>query len=76
MTDARGEERCGAYVRLEHLEADLAPVEAHLGFRLEVPHVNRSEGPEAWRGLYSAAMREAVAEACAEDIGRFGYRFG
>lgn len=73
MTDAQGRVRCDAYIRLEHLAADLAPLEAHLGFALEVPHVNRSEAPAAWWEMYTPAMVEAVAEACAEDIARFGY---
>ncbi len=75
MTDARGTERCDAYVRVEHLATDLAPLEAHLGFALDVPHVNRSQRPERWRDLYTPEMVAAVAEAAAEDIARFGYEF-
>ncbi|MEM8578066.1 MAG: sulfotransferase family 2 domain-containing protein [Pseudomonadota bacterium] len=75
VTDAKGRERCDAFVRLEHLAEDLAPVEAHLGFALSLPHVNRSERTEDWRGAYSDAAHSAVAEACAEDIARFDYRF-
>ncbi len=63
------------FVRLEHLGEDLAPVEAHLGFRLDLPHANRSERPPDGRACYSAADAALVAELCAEDIARFGYAF-
>lgn len=63
------------FVRLEHLGEDLAPVEAHLGFRLELPHANRSARPADWRSCYSAADAALVGELSAEDIARFGYRF-
>jgi hypothetical protein len=63
------------FVRLEHLPEDLAPVEAHLGFRLHLPHVNRSDRPADWRGCYSDAAAELVGELCQEDIARFGYRY-
>jgi hypothetical protein len=63
------------FVRLEHLARDLAPVEAHLGFRLDLPHANRSERPADWRACYSAADAALVGELCAEDIARFGYAF-
>ncbi|WP_416883061.1 sulfotransferase family 2 domain-containing protein [Marivita sp.] len=76
VTDAAGVERCSAYVRLEHLEEDLAPVEAHVGFRLDVPHANASDRPRDYRGAYSDQTAAAVAEMCADDIARFAYRFG
>lgn len=63
------------FVRLEHLAEDLAPVEAHLGFRLDLPHANRSDRPADWRSCYSPADAALVAELCAEDIARFGYGF-
>lgn len=75
MTDARGQERADACVRLEHLAEDLAPVEAHLGFALVVPRENRSARDPDWRHYYTEAGAAAVAEACAADIARFGYRF-
>ena len=75
MTDARGQMRCATHVRLEHLARDLAPVEAHLRFRLDLPHANRSARDRDWRGYYSDAGAAAIGAACAEDIARFGYRF-
>lgn len=75
VTDAAGAERCNAFLRLEHLPQDAAPVEAHLGFKLDLPHVNRSERGANWRAYYDAPAAESVAAACAEDIERFGYRF-
>ena len=75
VTDAAGRDLCSAYVRLEHLADDLAPVEAHLGFPLTLPHANMSERPRDYRNAYSDRSAQAVAEMCAEDIARFGYRF-
>ncbi len=71
-----GAECCNAYVRLEHLDEDLAPVEAHLGFRLTpMPHLNASDRAGDYRAAYSEADAELVAALCAEDIRRFGYGF-
>jgi hypothetical protein len=70
-----GGERAAAFVRLEHLAEDLAPVEAHLGFRLALPHANRSERSADWRSCYSDADAALVGELCREDIARFGYAF-
>lgn len=75
MTDARGVERCDLYIRLEAVAQDAAPLWDHLGFALELPRVNASERDADYRSYYTDAARAAVAEACAEDIERFGYRF-
>jgi hypothetical protein len=76
LRDRQGVERCRLFARLEHLEPDLAPFEAHLGFRM-VPllRMNESARERDWRGYYSDADAALVAELCAEDIARFGYRF-
>ena len=75
VTDAAGVMRASAIVRLEHLTEDLAPVETHLGFRLDVPHANASDRPKDYRTAYSDQTAAAVAAMCAEDIARFGYCF-
>ncbi len=76
VRDRSGADRCTLYARFERLDADLAPFEAHLGFRVTpLPRANESARPRDWRPLYSSAASAAVAEACAEDIDRFGYRF-
>lgn len=76
VTDAGGKERCDLYLRIEHLEADAAPLEAHLGFRLGVlPRANTSDRAPDWRRYYSDAGAAIVGEICAADIARFGYRF-
>jgi hypothetical protein len=72
---ADGQEREAVFVRLEHLAEDLAPVERHLGFRLDLRHENRSERPADWRACYSDADAALVGGLCGEDIARFGYRF-
>lgn len=76
MRDARGADCATLYARLEHLDADLAPFEAHLGFRLTpLPRANASDRARDWRPFYSDADAALVASLCAEDISRFGYGF-
>ena len=76
VTDAGGVERADLFIRLEHLEADLAPLEAHLGFRLgPVPHVNLSNRDRDWRIYYGDSEAEMVEDLCETDIKRFGYSF-
>ncbi|MEP4198600.1 MAG: sulfotransferase family 2 domain-containing protein [Aliishimia sp.] len=75
MTDASGQERCDLYIRLEHLAHDIAALEAHLGFSLQIPKVNASEKPARWQSLFSNESVDALSKVCANDIQRFGYRF-
>ena len=76
MRDRAGIERCQLYARLEHLGADLAPLEAHLGFRLSpLARANESDRGRDWRPYYSDRDAEVIAEDCAEDVARFGYDF-
>jgi hypothetical protein len=75
MHDAGGAERCDAFIRLEHFAQDAAPLWAHLGFRLELERVNASAREAEYRGYYSDDDAALVAEVCAADIARFGYRF-
>lgn len=76
MRDATGAEQCRLYARLEHLDTDLAPLEAHLGFRVTpLARANESDRPRDWRGLYTDSSASILAEDCAEDIARFGYDF-
>ncbi len=50
---------------------DAQPLFEHLGFGLELPLVNASEGAVA----YTPELRDMVADICAEDIARFGYAY-
>lgn len=75
MTDARGVERCNAYVRIEHLKQDLRQVEKHLGFPLSVGRINRSDRREDYRSYYDESLAEFVGALCQTDVERFGYRF-
>ncbi len=76
VTDAEGQEQADLFIRLEHLDADLVPLEAHLGFSLRpLPHENRSQRRTGMVELYTPELVEIVAECCAQDIARFGYRF-
>ena len=76
LRDAAGKERASAYVRLEHLKDDLAPLEAHLGFALgPIARANTSDRAQDYRRYYTSASAELLAKVCAEDIARFGYHF-
>lgn len=70
-----GAEKTSLFIRLEHLDEDAAPFWAHLGFRLSLPRANESGRDRDWRGYFSDADAALLAEVCAEDIARFGYRF-
>ena len=74
VTDREGVLRCDAFVRLENLDTDLTPLERHLGFALDLPHVNASEHPPT-AAQYTPELAAHVATFFAEDIARFGYRF-
>lgn len=75
MRRADGAEQCNAYIRIEHFAEDAAPLFAHLGFDLTLPHANRSTRPADYRAAYTDQAAEIVASCCAEDIARFGYAF-
>jgi hypothetical protein len=76
MRDRLGFERASLYARLEHLDQDLAPFEAHLGFRLTpLPKVNASSRDGDYRPYYSDADAGLIADISVGDIVRFGYRF-
>ncbi len=76
MRDAKGVERASLYARLEHLDTDLAPFEAHLGFRVTpLRKANESERLRDWRGYYGHADAALIGRLCARDIARFGYGF-
>lgn len=74
MTDVTGREQADFYLRLEHLDEDLAPLAARLGFDLEMPHANRSNRRD-FRSYYSSDKVDLVARISAADIARFGYQF-
>lgn len=74
LTDARGVVRFSHVIRLEAAE-DLAALEAHLGFTVVLPYLNRSDRPADYRGLYTEETAARVAGWFADDIARFGYSF-
>ena len=77
VSDAQGNEKANLFIRLEHLEEDVILLEQYLGFCLRpLPHENRSERTADYRTHYTEELAELVAQFCAVDIGRFGYRFG
>jgi hypothetical protein len=76
LRDRFGQDRASLYARLEHQTQDLAPFEAHLGFRLApLPRANASHRDRDWRSHYSDADAALVSRIAAPDIARFGYGF-
>lgn len=75
VTAADGQERCHAYLRLEHFEADAVPLWEHLGFELTLPVANQSAWAGDYQNFYTAEDRDLIASVAAPDIGRFDYRF-
>ncbi|MGB4828883.1 MAG: sulfotransferase family 2 domain-containing protein [Paracoccaceae bacterium] len=70
-----GVEKESLFIRLEVVAEDVAPFEAHLGFRLTLPRANESERGRDWRPYYSDKDAGLITEVCGEDVARFGYRF-
>ncbi len=76
MRDRTGTERASLYLRLERMEQDIAPFEAHVGFRLPpMARANASVRAADWRAAYSEADAVLIDTLCAADIARFGYTF-
>ena len=75
VTDATGQERQALFLRLEHFQDDAAPLFDHLGFRFDLPQENVTGTGRDYRQYYDESDANLVAEDCAEDIARFGYRF-
>lgn len=75
MRTVDGVEKCDLYIRIEHFQEDVGPLQDHLGFPLRLPHENRSDRKVDYRIYYSDHSAELLGEACAQDISRFGYRF-
>ena len=56
-----GADHCNLYVRLEHLTSDIVPLEEHLGFSIDVGHVNASAPDQDYRTYYTSDLRDHVA---------------
>ncbi len=71
-----GQVHCHAFVRLEQLDADLAPVWDHLGFDLSpIAPANRSARARDYRDYYTDQTRDLITDLFAEDISKFSYSF-
>lgn len=76
VTDATGKNRCDMFLRLENLASDMPILEQNLDLKLPpVGHDNRSIRDADWRGYYTKADQELVADLCAGDIKQFAYQF-
>jgi hypothetical protein len=71
-----GKEQCSLFIRLEAFHRDAAPLWDHLGFELDLPHLNASPRVVDYTQYYTSDTRHLVESLCHEDIGRFGYSFG
>lgn len=69
-------ERCNLFIRLEAFHHDAAPLWDHLGFQLDLPHLNASPRAAGSTQYYTNDTQHLVESLCREDIGRFGYTFG
>ena len=75
-TDSTGRDHVTLAARLERFDEDIRPFEDHLGFQIDLPHLNRSERAEGYVDYYDSVTRQRIETACQDDIDRFGYRFG
>lgn len=75
MTTVDGNERCDLYIRLEHFQTDAAPLFDHLGFSLNIPHVNASPRDADYRTYYDDEDAALLGDICNADITRFGYSY-
>jgi len=75
MVDARGIEKCDAYVRIEHFKKDMRVLEKHLGFNIKLGAYNSSVRNEDYRSYYDDDLAEFVGEMCIKDVVKFGYTF-
>ncbi len=73
VTDARGKEKCDAFIRLEYLQTDCQALWEHLGFQLELPVNNQSTRDRDYRKYYSNRDSALVKTLFDHDIARFGY---
>ncbi len=72
-----GRAQTALFIRIEAFAQDAAPLWDHLGFRLELPHENRSDRSDRgdYRSHYTPDTAQIIAQECAIDIAQFGYRF-
>lgn len=75
VTTSGGIMCCDLFIRLEHLDEDIAPLERKLGFSLSLPRMNESKRLRDYREYYSDETAALIGEATARDIALFGYRF-
>lgn len=68
-------EQCQAYIRIEHFAEDAQPLIRHLGFDLNLSRENQSRRNSDHRSYFNDAAVDSVAQSCAMDIARFGYKF-
>lgn len=75
VSDRGGVDRCNLYLRLEHLNADMAQLEDGIGVQFPVPPHENKSARGAYQGYYSDTDQALVGELFAEDVERFGYHF-
>ena len=75
MTCSDGVDQADLYIRLEHFDQDAEPLWSHLGFVLDLPHLNQSNRKKDYRSYFSDSDAECLARMCSKDIEQFSYTF-
>jgi len=60
--------------RIENINEDFKKVCTHLGFNVELPHINKTIH-KPYREYYDAESRALITDAYREDLETFGYAF-
>ncbi|WP_435103409.1 sulfotransferase family 2 domain-containing protein [Arhodomonas sp. AD133] len=77
VCDFQGRQIVDYIARYECLAEDFAEICGHIGIAPpDLPHRRKAGGRRPYTDYYTPETRELVARHYAEDIQRFGYRFG
>lgn len=69
-----GEILVGDIYRFEQINIDIKRLESHLGHKIDLPVLNKSNS-RSYRDFYSTRSMNMVADFFANDIAKFNYKF-
>ncbi|MEP3653650.1 MAG: sulfotransferase family 2 domain-containing protein [Litorimonas sp.] len=75
FTDQTGRLRVDRIGRFENFAEDLEGIFRTIGCEFSDPPIFNVTFPKAYQSYYSTEAKDLVANACRDDISRFGYRF-
>lgn len=76
VIDQNGVNRCNLFLRLEHLETDLAALQLGIGVKLPpIPHTNQSSRSGGYQDFYTNADADLIQDIFATEIQQFAYQF-